>query len=356
MGEQKMEIRQSNTEPSPLNDVKTVNKAIEAERNVRITSSELANLWASWMESSIKERIISYFLRTVEDKDVKQILEYTLGIAKKHLNIISQIYSRENHPTPIGFTDEDVDLKAPRLFSDSAILFFIEELTRSRLEGYSTAIYMCTRTDIRKYFTECVADPAEIYNRVVSAMLSKGLYIRPPYIPVPENIDFAKKQSYLSGFLGKQRPLNSIEISHLFSELQRNLQRNAMCIGFSQVARSEQVQRYMEKGKEIASIHVKTFSSLLMNNNLPVSMTWDSGVTESKISPFSDKLMMQQIRSSNVVLSASYGRALSVVRHDLMVVFLQLQAEILKFLEDGLKIIIENGWFEKPPQAKEHLH
>ncbi|WP_042315797.1 DUF3231 family protein [Desulfofarcimen acetoxidans] len=88
-----MEIRQSNTEPSPLNDVKTVNKAIEAERNVRITSSELANLWASWMESSIKERIISYFLRTVEDKDVKQILEYTLGIAKKHLNIISQIYS-----------------------------------------------------------------------------------------------------------------------------------------------------------------------------------------------------------------------------------------------------------------------
>ncbi|WP_340140021.1 DUF3231 family protein [Desulfofarcimen acetoxidans] len=175
-------------------------------------------------------------------------------------------------------------------------------------------------------------------------------------MPVPENIDFAKKQSYLSGFLGKQRPLNSIEISHLFSELQRNLQRNAMCIGFSQVARSEQVQRYMEKGKEIASIHVKTFSSLLMNNNLPVSMTWDSGVTESKISPFSDKLMMQQIRSSNVVLSASYGRALSVVRHDLMVVFLQLQAEILKFLEDGLKIIIENGWFEKPPQAKEHLH
>jgi hypothetical protein len=347
---------QNNTEPSPLHDIETASIAIEAERNVRLTSSELASLWASWMESSIKERIVKYFLITVEDKDVKQILEYTLGIAKKHLNIISEIYFREKHPIPIGFTDEDVNLEAPRLFSDTAILFFIEEMARSRLEGYSTALYMCTRKDVRKYFTECVADPAEIYNRIVSAMLSKGLYIRPPYIPVPEKIDFAKKQSYLAGYLGKQRPLNSIEISHIFTGLQRNLQREAMCIGFSRVAGSDKVKSFMERGKEIASKHVEIFGSLLMKNKLPVSMAWDSGVTESKIAPFSDKLMMQQVRTSNVVLFASYGKALSVVRRDLVVDFSRLEAEILRYLEDGIKIIIENGWFEEPPQAKEHLH
>lgn len=351
-----METVQNNTEPSPLHDVETVNKAVEAERNVRLTSSELANLWSSWMESSIKEKIVKYFLTTVEDADIKRILEYVLGIAKKHLVIISEIYSREKHPIPVGFTDEDVNLEAPRLFSDSAILYFLEEMTRSRLEGYSTALYMSTRTDVRKYFTECVADPAEVYNRVVSVMLSKGIYIRPPYIPVPAKIDFAKKQSYLAGYLGKQRPLNSIEISHIFTGLQRNLQREAMYDGFGRVAGSEQVRKHMEKGKEIANKHVKVFSSLLMNNNLPISMTWDSGVTESKIAPFSDKLMMQQIRTCTVVLIASYGKALSVVRHDLMAEFARLEAEVLKFLEDGTNIIIENGWFEEPPQAKEQIH
>ena len=349
-------VQNNNTEPTPIHDVEAVNMAIEAERNVRLTSSELANLWSSWMESSIKERIVKYFLRTVEDSDVRQILKYTLGIAKKHLCIISQIYSREKHPLPIGFTDEDVNLDAPRLFSDSLILYFLEEMTRSRLDGYSTALQMCTRTDVRKYFTECVADPAEIYNRIVTVMLSKGIYIRPPYIPVPEKIDFAKKQSYLAGYLGKQRALNSIEISHIFSGNQRNSQTKAILNGFGQVTRSEQIRRYMERGSGIANKHVEIFSSLLMKNNLPVSMTWDSGVIDSKIAPFSDRLMMQQVRVSNVVKVAAYGKALPVVRHDLALDFSRLAAELLKFLDDGIKIIIENGWFEEPPQAKEQIH
>lgn len=351
-----METFHNNTEPSPLYDVESISNVIEAERNVSLTSSELSVLWSSWMESSIKERFVAYFLRIVEDRDVKQILDYTLGIAKKHLNIISEIYSRENHPIPVGFTDDDVNLEAPRLFSDSAILYFLEELTRSRLDGYSTALYMSTRTDVRKYFTECVADPAEIYNRTVSAMLSKGIYMRPPHIPVPDKIDFAKKQSYWAGYLGKQRPLNSIEISHIFIGLQRNIQREAMLTGFCQVARSGQVRSFMKRGKDIAAKHIKIFSALLMKNNLPVSMSWDLGVTESKTSTFSDMLMMQEAIFSSVLLIASYGKALPVIRTDLMADFSRLLAETFKFKKDGMGIIIENGWFEEPPQAKTHFH
>jgi hypothetical protein len=353
MGDKKMEIIQNNTDPAPYHDIEAVQNAIENERNVRLTSSELANLWSSWMESSIKEQIVKYFLIIVDDPDIKDVLEYTLGIAKKHLCIISEIYSLEKHPIPIGFTDGDINLDAPRLFSDSFVLSFLEGMAIIRLDGYSTALQMSTRADVRKYFTECVADPAEIYNKTVSVMLSKGIYTRPPFIPVPEKIDFAKKQSYLAGYLGKQRTLNSIEISHLFSSLQRNSLRKAMLKAFGQVTGSEQVRRYMDRGREIANKHVEIFSSLLIKNNLPVSMPWDNGVIESKISPFSDKLMMQQVRVSNVVLTVAYGKALAVVRHDLVVDFSRLMAEVLKYLEDGLNILIENGWLEEPPQAQE---
>ncbi|MFX4260730.1 DUF3231 family protein [Pelotomaculum propionicicum] len=351
-----MEIIQNNTGPSPYHDIEAVHTAAANQQDTRLTSAELANLWSSWMESSIKKQIVKYFLKIVEDPDIKDVLEYTLGIAKKHLRIISEIYSLEKHPAPIGFTDGDLNLEAPRLFSDTFVLRFLEGMARIRLDGYSTALQMSTRADVRKYFTECVADPAEIYNRAVSLMLSKGMYTRPPYIPVPERIDFVKKQNYLAGYLGKQRTLNSIEISHIFSSLQRNSLRKAMLKGFGQVAQSEKVRQYMDRGWEIANKHVEIFSSLLIKNNLPVSMPWDNGVMKSNIAPFSDKLMMQQLRSSNVVLTSAYGKALPVVRIDIVADFSRLTAEVLKYLDDGVNVLIENGWLEEPPQLPDKKH
>jgi len=320
---------------------------------VRLTSSELANLWASWMESSIKECIVKYFLTFTEDQEIRDILEYTLGIAQKHLQRLSQIYEEENHPIPRGFTDDDINLDAPRLFTDSFILAFLEDMAKVRLDGYSTAMQMSTRADVRKFFTECVADPAEIYNRVVSVMLSKGIYMRPPHIPVPEKVDFVKKQSFLTGYLGKRRPIVSVGISHVFSGLQTNSFRKGIFSGFAQVTDSKQVRQYMERGKEISSKHAEIFGSLLMKEDLPVTMPWDSGITESRISPFSDRLMMQKVWESNSVLIGSYGKAFSVVlRNDLSIDFVRLMMETAKYAQDGLNILIDNGWLEEPPQSK----
>lgn len=331
-----------------------IHAANQTGHSLRLTSSELAGLWASWLESSLKACIVKYFLKTVEDPEIRPVLEYTLVIAEKHLIRLSQIYAGEKHPIPRGFTDEDINLNAPRLFSDSFILYFLEDMARTRLDGYSSAMQMTTRTDVRKFFSECVADPVEIYNRTVSVMLSKGIYLRPPFIPVPEKINFVKKQNFLNVYLRKPRPLNSIELSHVFSGLQRNSLREAIFTGFGQVAGSEQVRRYMAKGAEISSKHAKIFSSLLVENDLPVSMAWDSGIMDSKIAPFPDYLMMNNVMASNVVLFGSYGKALPVVglKKDLAVDFARLSMEILKFAKEGVNIMIGSGWLEEPPPAK----
>ena len=56
-----------------------------------------------------------------------------------------------------------------------------------------------------------------------------------------------------------------------------------------------------------------------MKNNLSVSTAWDSGIIDSDLSPFSDRLMMESVRASNVELIGTLGKAVSVValRHDL---------------------------------------
>lgn len=52
----------------------------------------------------------------------------------------------------------------------------------------------------------------QLYDKIVEVMLQKGNLSRPPSINAPEQIDFVKKQNYLKGWFGKQRPLNAVEI------------------------------------------------------------------------------------------------------------------------------------------------
>ena len=329
--------------------------ALEGGREVPLTASELANLWASYLESSIKQQMMKYFLNTIEDPEIGEILEYTMGIARKHLGWLDDLYTRENHPIPRGFTGEDVNPDAPRLFSDSFILFFLQHLTITRMEGYTTAMQMSTRTDVRQFFSECLADPVEIYNRVVSVMQTRGILIRAPQINIPGKVNFVKNKNYFTGFtglLGRGRGLNSIEISHLFHGLQKNAYREAVFKGFGQVAALQKVRQYMARGRQISRKHVEIFSSLLIKNGLPVSMPWESGVLGTKVAPFSDKLMMQHCRVSSVVLFAAYGKAMPFVstKRNLGLDFFRLMAEIFRYVKDGEDILIKNGWYEKPPQ------
>ena len=324
----------------------------ETEQNIRLTSAELGNLWAAYMNSSLKKSYVKYFLAKVEDTEIRSVLEYALHVAEKHLQTISEIYRREKHPIPQGFTGQDVNLDAPRLFSDTLFLTIMEFMAEMRLNGYSTALPMAARADIREYFTECLASAAELYNKVSSVMLSKGLYMRAPYIPVPDNVDFVQKQNFLTGFLGDRRPLTSIEISHVFSRIKTNSLRKSLFTGFSQVAKSEQVRRYMARGQEMATKHIKILSSVLLENDLPAPMAWDSGVMDSTISPFSDKLSMEIIRNYNVVEIGNYGKAFaSSLRHDITATFVRLMTEVGNYSEDGVNILIDHGWLEEPPQA-----
>lgn len=322
------------------------------DEDVRLTSAEVANLWAAYMSSSIKECMVKYFYAHVEDPEVHNVLEYALHIAKQHLQTLSKLYIRENHPIPLGFTDEDVRVNAPRLFSDNLILRYMEFMAEMRLDGYSTALPMTARTDVRQYFTESLASAAELYNKIATVLISRGQYLRSPYISMPDKVDYVKKQNYITGFLGNRRPLTSIEISHLFTRVKTNFLRKALFTCFGRVARSKQVRAYMSRGKAISSKHIEVMSSLLVKEGLPVPMEWDSGVLDSTVAPFSDRLMSQNIRAFNVVEIGNYGDAISVsLRRDVAAVFVRLMAEMAKYAEDGVNILIDNAWMEEPSQA-----
>ena len=102
----------------------------------------------------------------------------------------------------------------------------------------------------------------------------------------------------------------------------------------------------------MATKHVEVFGSLLTKDDLPSPVTWDAEVTQSTVSPFSDKLMMFHTTALIGIGMGYYGTALSTcLRKDVAAVYIRLTAEIGKYSLDGAKMMIDHGWIEEPPKA-----
>ncbi|MDL4842673.1 DUF3231 family protein [Aquibacillus rhizosphaerae] len=318
----------------------------------KLTSSELAVLWGAYQNSSLIVCTVSYFLKTVEDEEVRSLLKYTSGLAIEHVEILKEIFKEENHPIPMGFTEQDVNLNADRLFTDTFMLFYLSNVGSMGLNSYGISLPSSSRKVIRDYFSKCLSSAIELYNRVTDVMQEKGVYVRSPHIPYPEQVEFVHKQHFLAGWFGNQRPLTSNEINFLFNNLQRNVLGMGMLTGFSQVTNSAKVSKYFTRGAEIAKHHCAVFSKFLDESNILTPMSSDNLPTSSKQAPFSDKLMMYHTAGVQAAGIGFYGMSLATSpRRDLAASYTRLMAEAGEYTEDGANIMIENGWMEQPPTA-----
>ncbi|WP_369693607.1 DUF3231 family protein [Lentibacillus sp. CBA3610] len=211
-------------------------------------------------------------------------------------------------------------------------------------QAYSISFSLSTRADIYRYFAECHKEMTEITRQAKELLLSKGLYDRPPTLETPESYDFVKSQSFLTGYFGERRPLAGTEITNLFANFQRNAFGTVTIIGFSQVAKSKEVRKLLVRGKEISQKHCEVFGSIMKEDDIPVPMTTDTGVTDSTTYTFSDKLIMFYTTSLIALSSGYYGTSMSLSpRRDLGEKYSRLILEILKYSEDGANIMIKNG-------------
>ncbi|MEN6325522.1 MAG: DUF3231 family protein [Syntrophomonas sp.] len=83
--------------------------------NARLTASEIAQLWASFMQYTMLTCIFSYFERTVQDTSIKELMTENLSRFQTRTSFITDAFQKENFPLPMGFTEQDVNLEAPPL-------------------------------------------------------------------------------------------------------------------------------------------------------------------------------------------------------------------------------------------------
>jgi hypothetical protein len=212
-------------------------------QTIELTAAELGHLFTTYITNTMAKCVLTYFIQTTNDTDIKSIAESSLVAASDMVDKVKDIYKIVNHPIPQGFTDEDVNLKAAKLFSDTFVLNYLRFNQQYALFTYSTALVQSTRADVRTFFSYCVDISRELYNKTQDMLLAKGLFIRPPTIPIPEQIGYVHKQSYISGFLGDKRPLNAVEIATIYAALETNLIGNNISLAFAQVIKDERIKR-----------------------------------------------------------------------------------------------------------------
>ncbi|WP_332697837.1 DUF3231 family protein [Halalkalibacter lacteus] len=318
----------------------------------KLTSAEIAKLWITYMGNTMSQCVLGYFVQHVDDQEIKSVVEYALNLSDEFVQTIEEIFRKENIPIPKGFTEEDVNLAAPRLFLDEFYLHYLKYAGKAGLNLYGVAVPLMVRLDVRDFFTKCLDSTVRLTNQVNDVLIKKGFLEKSPYIPIPKTIDFVKKQNYLNGFLGNVRPLSAIEITHLYDIVQSNVASKSLLIGFSQVARMEKVREYFVRGKNMTNKHIQSCSKQLQKENLPSPTILDHLVTTSTFAPFSDKLMLQHKIDMFSMKIRHYGNALSVTaRHDIGTMYIRFLMNIGMFLEDGAEIMIEQGWLEQPPET-----
>jgi hypothetical protein len=326
---------------------------MQTEHKILLTSAEVGNLWSAYLNDTFAVCTIGVYLSKVEDTEIRSVLEFAWQLSQAHVKKLKSFFVEEQYPVPDGFSEKlDANFHAPRLFLDDYYLFYIQNIGKIGLEFYTLALANSARLDLCEYFTECLNESVRLLNKATEIMLKKGTFIRAPFIPVPAKVEYVQTQSYLAGIFGHGRPLNAIEINHIYFNLIQNQLGRALLIGYSQVAENEEVRDYFIRGRNIADKHVEIFGSLLSKEYLPSASAWDTLPTESNVAPFSDKLMLFHATTLNSAGITHYGRSLSQSpRTDLADYYIRLTAEVLNFAKDGTDLLIKNGWLEQPPQA-----
>jgi hypothetical protein len=321
--------------------------------NVELTANEVSNVWSSYIKSSMELRLFEYFYASTENIEIKQAVEKMLNQSQENLSELKEIFIKENFTIPLGFTNEDVRIDALKVFSDTFILYFCFDLTHLSMSTYPSAISDCTRSDVRNHFQKNIAFSVNIQNKLVDLMLSQGVYLKPPQVAIESELEFADSMTYLNGFFGGSRPLNTAEVSNLSRIVHRAQFSKMVFVTFSKLAKEKKLKQHFSNGRDGIEKVLDSLQEVLDKENIPISASGDYKISDVDFSPFSDKLMLFFVNTClGIFCFTMVNQAMtSSLRTDIVSKLGEISDDMKKYYGLGLLLAIKEKWFEQPPQG-----
>lgn len=325
---------------------------METKEQIPLSSAEVSLLWVGFQHERLLYNFFKHFELIVEDKDFLKNIKSSRMMYKKHFKEIEEILKKENFPVPIGITEHDLNIDAPRLFSDNTAIYFLFLLNRAGILYYTTYIHSVARKDIRKFLLDSLNEYVQSEDEIANILLEKGLFVRPPHVPYPDNVDIVKKESFLTGWFGDRRPLTVTQITNLHLDIFRNTLAKTFLIGFSQTVKTDELRELLKDGVEMAEEKIDSFSLYLKDIKHNIVSPAGLSVTDSTKSPYSDKLIIMLLISIIRYAICFYGQDISSsTRRDLYAFYNKLTGETTLFLNKTLELAIKLGYLEEEPKA-----
>jgi hypothetical protein len=322
------------------------------ENKLRLTSSEIGTLWGEYVNGSMTDVVNRYMVSIIEDKLIKIIFEDAINTFANQKQQIATFMKDEGFPVPIGFTDSDLFIGKPRLFTDIFCLNYLHVMTLHGLLGHSTSLAVSVRKDLRDFYDSCDNDAKNMYHRTIEVLLEKGNFQRDPLFYPSKNPEFVSSKDFKDGYFGKGRKLAATEIISISLNLKKSIMTKTLSIAFSQVAQTKEVRKFLTDSEKTADRQIKSFAKIMQADNLPVPKSWETEVTTSTDSPFSDKLMMYHIGFLFQAAQNYHGTGLaSSMRTDLVTAYEGTILTNLMVTNKWFNIMVQNKWLEQPPLA-----
>ncbi|MBB6447810.1 DUF3231 family protein [Bacillus benzoevorans] len=321
-----------------------------------LSSSELGTLWMTYQEKTMIQRMLEYFIEQADDNRAKEIMQDTHMKIINYLEDIKGIFKNEGAVIPVGYTEQDVNVGVPKLYDNMFDIMFLRLLQEISMGLHTLHLNMAYRKDIVLLYKELTAFTQSVYDECVDYLQEKDVLPRPPAVTMPKSVEFVEGTNYMSGFnlFSEKRALNTVEVSHLYHAIESNIIGMQLITGFAQVANEPEVKKYFIKGKELAKKIVTDNTQLFLQSDIQPPSTWGANATDSKVAPFSDKLMMYctSLFCSFGLGSSALGTAFSL-RSDLPLKMVNEAKDILTYGSEGGKLMAKNGWLEEPPQMQD---
>jgi hypothetical protein len=322
------------------------------KEKIKLTSAEIGTLWEEYVNGTAVDIVNRYMVSIIEDEEIKVIFEDAIKVFDAQKKQLVLFISNDGFPIPIGFSETDLNEGIQRLFTDIFCLEFLYVMTLHGLMGHSTSLSSSVRRDLRDFYESCSKDGMNMYQRTTDLLLKKGYFQRDPYFYPEKNPEFITDQSFTQGFFGNKRPISSVEIIAISLNIKKKVMEKSLSIGFSQVTESKEVRKFLENVGKTSNEQIQSLSELLKGDNLPVPKSWESEVTTSQDSPFSDKLMLYLIGFLLQSAQSYHGAGLaSAMRTDIVATYEKIILKNLMVTKEWFNLMTENKWLEQPPLA-----
>jgi hypothetical protein len=319
----------------------------------KISSTELGSLWLTYQKKTMIMRILEYFSEKSDDQKAKNLMVSLHESLNSMVNELKSMLENEGAAPPVGFTKEDVNLNAPKLFDNGFDIMFCRVLKEITMGMYVLHMTTAYREDVVTFYKRLTYLTQTYYNLFTQYLLENDFLPHPTYTTMPTSVDYITDQKYIKGtnFLGQKRILNTVEFGMFYHSIETNITGMQLMKGFAQCAMDDEVKKYFTKGQELSKKIIKETEQILLQDNIQPPATPGGTVTNSAEAPFSEKLMMfcTYLLGCFSLGGNSFGACLAL-RRDLLAKSGIFAKDIFEYTIEGANLMMSKGWLEEPPK------